>query len=591
MLWPYRRSALKNAQRWTFGGVYPRAHAEARAAGDDPWTMQTQCLVEGDGATRRRRRACASCTSSGARRSTPTGATVDELDAGGERHLTWEEAVEREVALAPAPLGELAGGRRRADRDPRRARARSRSGPRARSCARWEALEGGCASAAEPARPGAAPDDRADREHDAVGRRPARGGAAARRSARRTPCCGRAGGAFVSLTDPPPALRGGRRGVRERGHVAGARRRAGRRATRCCRRRSSSRTIRGSRRRARATSSTAARSTSCSSSTSSASPTQEKAEMRASDPRAREILDRTEALSPEELMRLHGRTVRELAGARDELARLGRPRGAARRARSRSTASHVGRGSLVRLRPRRARRRLRPRARRRRRRSSSRIQQDIEGGVQPRGGARGGPGPRPRRRAPARAPLLLRARARSSRSARRRDRARARPDRGHRQRVPRPTTASASRSPGCWPQRELPAGRQGRRLRHPRDGPRLRAAGGLRRRRARRRGPARRGAGDAVRHRARARRRRSASLDAHAMDPVRVLGLARTLGTLPPRVLVVGCEPARAHAPGRRGARDGAQRARARRRRGERWSSSRRCSRTCGPSRNGEDEA
>ncbi len=33
-------------------------------------------------------------------------------------------------------------------------------------------------------------------------------------------------------------------------------------------------------------------------------------------------------------------------------------------------------------------------------------------------------------------------------------------------------------------------------------------------------------------------------LDAHAMDPVRVLGLARTLGTLPPRVLVVGCEPA-----------------------------------------------
>ncbi len=32
-------------------------------------------------------------------------------------------------------------------------------------------------------------------------------------------------------------------------------------------------------------------------------------------------------------------------------------------------------------------------------------------------------------------------------------------------------------------------------------------------------------------------------LDAHAMDPVRVLGLARTLGSLPPRVLVVGCEP------------------------------------------------
>jgi hydrogenase maturation protease len=38
-------------------------------------------------------------------------------------------------------------------------------------------------------------------------------------------------------------------------------------------------------------------------------------------------------------------------------------------------------------------------------------------------------------------------------------------------------------------------------------------------------------------------------LDAHAMDPVRVLGLARTLGTLPSRVLVVGCEPATASRP------------------------------------------
>ena len=33
-------------------------------------------------------------------------------------------------------------------------------------------------------------------------------------------------------------------------------------------------------------------------------------------------------------------------------------------------------------------------------------------------------------------------------------------------------------------------------------------------------------------------------LDAHSMDPVRVLGLAKVLGSMPPRVLVVGCEPA-----------------------------------------------
>ena len=37
---------------------------------------------------------------------------------------------------------------------------------------------------------------------------------------------------------------------------------------------------------------------------------EEKAEMRAADPRTREILERTEALAPEELMRLHG-TIRE----------------------------------------------------------------------------------------------------------------------------------------------------------------------------------------------------------------------------------------------------------------------------------------
>lgn len=34
------------------------------------------------------------------------------------------------------------------------------------------------------------------------------------------------------------------------------------------------------------------------------------------------------------------------------------------------------------------------------------------------------------------------------------------------------------------------------------------------------------------------------SLDAHGMDPVTVLRLARTLGSMPDRVLVVGCEPA-----------------------------------------------
>jgi hypothetical protein len=43
---PYRRSSRKNQQRWTFGGVYPREYSVARGE-DDPWIMQTQCLVQG----------------------------------------------------------------------------------------------------------------------------------------------------------------------------------------------------------------------------------------------------------------------------------------------------------------------------------------------------------------------------------------------------------------------------------------------------------------------------------------------------------------------------------------------------------------
>ena len=30
ILWPYRRSALKNQKRWTFGGVHPRGHSAER---------------------------------------------------------------------------------------------------------------------------------------------------------------------------------------------------------------------------------------------------------------------------------------------------------------------------------------------------------------------------------------------------------------------------------------------------------------------------------------------------------------------------------------------------------------------------------
>ncbi len=50
LLYPYRQSAIKNRTRWTFGVVYPREYSEANGA-IEPWTMQTECLVEGNGDT------------------------------------------------------------------------------------------------------------------------------------------------------------------------------------------------------------------------------------------------------------------------------------------------------------------------------------------------------------------------------------------------------------------------------------------------------------------------------------------------------------------------------------------------------------
>ena len=44
ILYPYRRSAIKNQQRWNFGVLYPRSYAEAQT-GHDTWSMQTEFLA------------------------------------------------------------------------------------------------------------------------------------------------------------------------------------------------------------------------------------------------------------------------------------------------------------------------------------------------------------------------------------------------------------------------------------------------------------------------------------------------------------------------------------------------------------------
>ena len=51
MLYPYRPTSVKNRQRWTFGGLYPRSYSAAQD-GTDAWAAQTECLVVSQGAAR-----------------------------------------------------------------------------------------------------------------------------------------------------------------------------------------------------------------------------------------------------------------------------------------------------------------------------------------------------------------------------------------------------------------------------------------------------------------------------------------------------------------------------------------------------------
>jgi hypothetical protein len=100
VLWPYRRSALKNQRRWTFGGVYPRSYSEA-GHDDDPWLMRTECLVETTAHTELditirflhvvERRV--------ARIEQHGPVFVDSLAIGGVSYASWQEAAEREITV------------------------------------------------------------------------------------------------------------------------------------------------------------------------------------------------------------------------------------------------------------------------------------------------------------------------------------------------------------------------------------------------------------------------------------------------------------------------------------------------------------
>jgi hypothetical protein len=118
LLWPYRRSARKNQQRWTFGGVYPRAYSEARGE-DDPWIMQTQCLVMGDeeSTIEVQVRFLHVVQRKVGVMSGETLEFVEELRVRGELHLPWDEAAEREIAVGRFELSKLPGSPEQAEID------------------------------------------------------------------------------------------------------------------------------------------------------------------------------------------------------------------------------------------------------------------------------------------------------------------------------------------------------------------------------------------------------------------------------------------------------------------------------------------
>jgi hydrogenase maturation protease len=88
---------VKNRQRWTFGGIFPQAFCEAQASGD-AWRMQTEILMRGGPAS-------------------ALGVRVRFLHlverTDRERVPSWQEAVERDIALGEADLRALASHPRR----------------------------------------------------------------------------------------------------------------------------------------------------------------------------------------------------------------------------------------------------------------------------------------------------------------------------------------------------------------------------------------------------------------------------------------------------------------------------------------------
>ena len=106
MLYPYRPSAIKNRQRWSFGILYPPLYPEV-AAGTERCLMHSEVLLESAGRADVQiqlrflhllaRRLAKSADSSDAQHEAGKFQPVSSLLVGNDRFESWDEGVGRAV--------------------------------------------------------------------------------------------------------------------------------------------------------------------------------------------------------------------------------------------------------------------------------------------------------------------------------------------------------------------------------------------------------------------------------------------------------------------------------------------------------------
>src|SRR6202166_3092656 len=100
MLYPYRPSSVKNRQRWNFGVIYPRNYSEAQH-GTDPWFTRTECLVKSGAQTGLTVKVRFLQAISRTTRRAQSSQTAEQ------QSQAWQEAAEREVVVEAPRLDEL----------------------------------------------------------------------------------------------------------------------------------------------------------------------------------------------------------------------------------------------------------------------------------------------------------------------------------------------------------------------------------------------------------------------------------------------------------------------------------------------------